>query len=96
MQRGESWFASTPGGDRPLLVSGRIGSVGVAVLTPTKRGLVSELDFTPIDDGAPTVFVVNFDTLPSLPTSMLRHRVVQLDDRRMAQVFRALRDATGR
>ena len=49
MQRGESWFASTPGGDRPVLaltrdpVADRIGSVVVAALTRTVRGLVSEL-----------------------------------------------------
>jgi len=101
MQRGEVWFASTPGGDRPVLVltrdpvAGRIGSVVVAALTRTKRGLVSELDLTPIDDGVPTVCVVNFDNIHTLPTNMLRRCVTQLDNRRMAQACRALRDATG-
>src|SRR5215216_1756049 len=57
MQRGEIWFAATPGGDRPVLVltrdpvADRIGFVVVAAHTRTKRGLVSELDLTPADDG---------------------------------------------
>ncbi|MEZ5349594.1 MAG: type II toxin-antitoxin system PemK/MazF family toxin [Microthrixaceae bacterium] len=43
MQRGEIWFASAPGGDRPVLVltrdpvADRIGSVMVAALTRTPR-----------------------------------------------------------
>ena len=49
MQRGDIWFAATPGGDRPVLVltrdpvADRIGSVVVAALTRTRRGLVSDL-----------------------------------------------------
>ena len=46
MKRGEIWFAATPDGDRPVLVltrdpvADRIGSVVVAALTRTERGLV--------------------------------------------------------
>ena len=49
MQRGEIWFAATPGGDRPVLVltrdpiADRIGSVVVVALARTRRGLASEL-----------------------------------------------------
>lgn len=45
MRRGEIWFATTPGGDRPVLiltrdpVADRIGSVVVAALTRTCRVL---------------------------------------------------------
>ena len=59
MQRGEVWFAATPGGDRPVLVltrdpvAERIGAVVVAALTRTQRGLVSELGLT-TSDGVPT------------------------------------------
>ena len=101
MRRGEVWFAATPGGDRPVLlitrdpVAGRMGSVVVAALTRTTRGLVSELELTPADDGVPTACVVNFDNLHTLPTEMLRRRVAQLSDRRMAQACRTLNDATG-
>ena len=56
MQRGEIWFAATPGGDRPVLVltrdpiADRIGSVVVAALSRTRR-LVSELELTSVADG---------------------------------------------
>src|SRR3954466_828404 len=72
MQRGEIWFAATPGGDRPVLVltrdpvADRIGSVVVAALTRTSRGLVSELVLTPAEDGVPSDCVVNFDNLHTL------------------------------
>jgi mRNA interferase MazF len=101
MQRGEIWFAATPGGDRPVLVltrdpvADRIGSVVVAALTRTRRGLVSELLLTTSEDGVPTDCVVNFDNLHTLPRSTFRHRVTQLSARRTTYVCRALRDALG-
>lgn len=101
MQRGEVWFARTPGGDRPVLVltrdpvAGRIGSVVVAALTRTRRGLVSELELNPQDDGVPTECVVNFDNLHTVPREALRHRVVQLELGRMAEACRVMRDALG-
>ena len=61
MQRGEIWFAATPGGDRPVLVltrdpvADRVGSVVVAALTRTRRGLVSELLLTAKDDRVPKI-----------------------------------------
>ena len=72
MQRGEIWFAATPGGNRQFLVltrdpvADRIGSVVVAALTRTRRGLVSELALTEAD-GVPTDSVVNFDNLHTIP-----------------------------
>ena len=75
MQRGEIWFAATPGGDRPVLVltrdpvADRIGSVVVATLTRTVRGLVSELELTARDDGVPTDCVVNFDNIHTIPAT---------------------------
>ncbi len=100
MQRGEIWFAATPGGDRPVLiltrdpVADRIGSVVVAALTRVVRGLVSELELTPDIDGVPTECVVNFDNLHTLPRDSLRRRVTQLEPARMAEACRTLRDAT--
>jgi mRNA interferase MazF len=99
MQRGEIWFAATPGGDRPVLVltrdpvADRIGSVVVAALTRTSRGLVSELVLTRGEDGVPTDCVVNFDNVHTLPRSTFRRRVAQLSPRRMTQACRTLRDA---
>lgn len=101
MRRGEVWFAATPGGDRPVLVltrdpvADRIGSVMVAALTRTVRGLVSELRLTAADDGVPTDCVVNFDNVHTIPRSSFRRMLTQLDARRMAQACRHLRDATG-
>jgi mRNA interferase MazF len=101
MQRGEIWFAATPGGDRPVLVltrdpvADRIGAVVVAALTRTRRGLVSELVLTPARDGVPTDCVVNFDNVHTISREMLRRRVTVLAPPRMAQACRALRNAMG-
>lgn len=100
MQRGEIWFATTPGGDRPVLVltrdpvSDRIGAVVVAALTRTRRGLVSELNLT-IDDGVPTDSVVNFDNIHTIPRESFRRRVTLLSPSRIADACRTLQAATG-
>ncbi len=100
MQRGEIWFAETPGGDRPVLVLTRnpvaelIERVVVAGVTRTVRGLVSELELTP-DDGVPTACVVNFDNIHTIHRSSLRRYVTTLSPARMARACRALNDAVG-
>lgn len=100
MQRGEIWFATTPGGDRPVLVltrdpvADRIGSIVVAALTRTRRGLVSELALTPAD-GVPSDGVVNFDNLHTIPRTTFRRRVATLSPARMAEACRTLQAATG-
>jgi mRNA interferase MazF len=101
MQRGEVWFAATPGGGRPVLVltrdpvADRIGSVLVAALTRTRRGLVSELDLKADADGVPTDCVVNLDNIHSLPREMFHRRVTAFSAARMAQACRALAAAAG-
>ena len=101
MRRGGIWFAATPGGDRPVLVltrdpvAARIGSVVVAVLTRTRRGLVSELELTVRDDGVPTDCVVNFDNIHTIGREHLRRRIRALSAARTAQACRALAAATG-
>ena len=101
MRRGEVWFAATPGGDRPVLVltrdpvAERIGSLVVAGLTRTQRHLASELELTPATDNVPTLCVVNFDNLHTLPREKFRRRVCALSPPRMAQACRVLRDAVG-
>ena len=100
MQRGEIWFAATPGGDRPVLVLTRdpvadqIGSVVVAALTRTRRGLVSELELTP-EDGVPSECVANFDNVHTLPREVFRRRITQLSPVRLANSCRVLNDAMG-
>ena len=76
-------------------VADRIGSVVVATLTKTVRGLVSELELTARDDGVPTDCAVNFDNLHTIPRDAFRRRVVQLSPARMSQACQRLRDATG-
>jgi mRNA interferase MazF len=101
MQRGEIWFAATPGGDRPVLVltrdpvADRIGSVVVAALTRTRRGLISELELTVADDRVPSDCVVNFDNIHTIERTTCRRLVVQLTPSRLAQACQCLRDATG-
>ncbi len=101
MQRGEIWFAATPGGDRPVLVltrdpvAERIGSVVVAALTRSRRGLVSELELTVRDDGVPSDCVVNFDNLHTIPREVFRRRVTPLSPARMARACRTLAASTG-
>lgn len=101
MRRGEIWFAATPGGDRPVLVltrdpvADRIGSVVVAALTRTRRGLVSELDLTTQDDGVPSDCVVNFDNVHTLPRDLFRRPVTALSPARMAEACRVLAAAIG-
>lgn len=101
MRHGEVWFAATPGGDRPVLVltrdpvADRIGSVVVAAITRTVRGLVSELELTELDDGVPSNCVVNFDNIHTIPRALFRRQIVQLEPHRLAQACQCLRDATG-
>jgi len=101
MQRGEIWFAETPGGDRPVLVltrdpvADRIGSVVVAALTRTVRGLTSEFELTPKGDGVPSECVANFDNLHTLTRDAFRRRVTALSTVRMHQACRVLLAATG-
>jgi mRNA interferase MazF len=101
MQHGDIWFAATPGGDRPVLVltrdpvADRIGSVVVAALTRTRRGLVSELELSARDDDLPSDCVVNFDNLHTLPRDVFRRRVTRLSPGRMAAACRVLAAATG-
>jgi hypothetical protein len=48
------------------MVADRIGSVVVAGLTRTRRGLVSELLLSATEDGVPSDCVVNFDDVHTL------------------------------
>lgn len=85
-----SWFAAAPGGDRPVPVltrdpvADRIGSVVVAAITRTVRGIVSELELTAIDDGVPTDCVVNFHNIHTTSNGAFRRHVVKLEPPRLA------------
>jgi len=101
MQRGEIWFAATPGGDRPVLiitrdpVAGRIGNVVVAALTRTHRFLVSELELTAKEDHLPSDCVVNFDNVHTIPKASFRRRIATLSPARLAEACHVLKAAIG-
>jgi mRNA interferase MazF len=101
MQRGDIWFAATPGGDRPVLVltrdpvADRIGAVVVAAITRTERGVVSELRLSADADGVPSDCVVNFDNIHTVRRADFRRCIAQLSPARMAAACAVLRDATG-
>jgi mRNA interferase MazF len=76
-------------------VADRIGSVVVAALTRTDRGLVSELALAAKDDGVPSDCVVNFDNVHTLARDSFRRHVTTPSPARMAQACRILSAATG-
>jgi mRNA interferase MazF len=76
-------------------VADRIGSIVVAALTRTHRGLISEVDLTVEKDGVPSDCVVNCDNVHTLPRGMFRRLVTTLSAQRMAEACRALAAATG-
>lgn len=100
MVRGEVWWASAPGGDRPVLiltrdpVADRIGAVVVAACTRTERGVSSELHLGP-EDGMPEACVASFDNLHTLRRTMLRRRITQLTEARMGEACRILARTLG-
>ena len=94
------WWASTPGGERPVLaltrdpLADRIGAVVVAACTRTVRGLTSELPLGPAD-GLPVPCVATFDNLHTLRRSALRRRITRLKPERMEEACRILSQALG-
>jgi mRNA interferase MazF len=98
--RGEVWWASTPEGDRPVLVltrdpvADRVGAVVVAACTRTVRGLLSELPLGP-EDGMPEACVASFDNVHTLRRTALRQRITRLGDTRMNEACRILTRALG-
>jgi mRNA interferase MazF len=101
MKHGEIWFASLPSGDRPVLVltrdpvADRIGSVVVAALSRTQRGLVSELALTKQDDGLQSDCVVNFDNVHTIPKNLFRRKVAELSPFRQQQMCEKMHDSMG-
>jgi mRNA interferase MazF len=98
--RGEVWWASTPGGDRPVVVltrdpvADRIGAVVVAACTRTIRGLQSELRLGRAD-GMPAECVASFDNLHTVRPGVLRRRITRLSRAKMEEACGILRRALG-
>ena len=100
MVRGEVWWTSTAGGDRPVLVltrdpvADRIGGVVVAACTRTIRGVLSELPLGP-EDGMPEPCVATFDNLHTVRRTAFRRRITQLSPPRMEEACRVLTRSLG-
>ena len=100
MVRGEVWWATTPGGERPVVVltrdpvADRIGAVVVAACTRTIRGLTSELPLGP-EDGMPAVCVASFDNLHTLRRDAFLRPITRLSMAKMAEACRVLTRALG-
>ena len=100
MVRGEVWWATTPGGERPVLVltrdpvADRIGAVVVAACTRTVRGLTSELPLSP-EDGMPDACVATFDNLHTLRRGAFRRLITRLSVTKMDEACRVLSRALG-
>jgi mRNA interferase MazF len=100
MVRGEIWWATTAGGDRPVLVltrdpvADRISAIVVAACTRTIRGLLSELNLGP-EDGMPEQCVASFDNLHTLRRESFRQRITRLGPEKMDEACDALARALG-
>lgn len=94
------WWASTQGGDRPVVVltrdplADRMGAVVAAACTRQVRGLLSEVAIG-VHDGMPEACVVCLDNLHTIRRGNFRRRIASLDDDRMAEICDALDVALG-
>jgi mRNA interferase MazF len=102
VRRGEVWWAElpAPAGRRPVLLLSRDEAyevralVTVAPVTTRIRNIPVEVRLNPAD-GIPRESVVNFDTLTTVPKSVLKERLATLSESRMREVNRALAFALG-
>ena len=94
------WWATTPGGDRPVLVltrdpvADRIGAVVVAACTRTVRGLLSELPLS-TDDGMPEACVATFDNVHTLRRPAFRRLIARLSTAKMNEACQVMSGALG-
>lgn len=98
--RGEVWWASTPAGERPVVVltrdpvAERSGAVVVVACTRTVRGISSEMALGP-DDGMPEPCVASFDHIHTLRRAALRRRITRLNDAKLREACAVLGVALG-
>lgn len=101
MRRGEVRWAEHPDWlRRPALVLtrdeaiDRLNEVFIVLATTNIRGLPTEVELGP-EDGMPRACVLNADRVASLPKGYLGDLVTTLSPQRLAEVCRALAQATG-
>jgi mRNA interferase MazF len=100
MKRGEVWWANlhTEIGRRPVLLLSRDsmpagrGEITVAYLTTTIRNLPIEVPLTPAD-GLASDYVVNLDSINTIPKRSLRGLICALSPAKMDEVKAAIVEA---
>ena len=101
MNRGEVWWIEHPdAGRRPACVLTRqaaipvLAAVLVAPATRTIRHIPTELRLTRAD-GMPDECALSFDSLATVPKSLLTERITRISEARLDELCGALRAATG-
>lgn len=101
MRRGEVWWLEHPAlGRRPACILTRqraipvLSQLFVVTATTKKRGIDTEVPLGE-EDGMPEECVLAFDSLWTIPKSMLVERITAVPSARMHEVCAALRIATG-
>ena len=98
MKRGEVWWAELPQpvGSRPVIILTRnlvlntIGSVVVALVTRTLRGLPTEVALGR-KQGLPTKCVANLDNIVTVPRDRFRRLLGACDAGKAGELNRAIR-----
>lgn len=101
MNRGEMWWAESPGKKRrPYLVLTRQGAIPVlrsllaVPATRNVRGIPTAVALDE-DDGMPESCALNVDHVVTMPKALLVERICGLGPDRMGEACRALGVATG-
>ena len=102
VRRGEVyWYRfKSPDKRRPILVLtrsglvGHLGTVTVAAITPTRRGVASEVALGP-EHGLPKTCAANLHNVLTIPKDEVGPFIAALPDEVMAQVDRAIAFALG-
>ena len=98
MKQGEVWWVdfAMPIGRHPAVLLTRtlalpyMTQVSVAPITTTIRGLDSEVELNPDEDGVRDACVVSLDNVQTVSVRLLDDMLTELTSSRMAEVFEAL------
>lgn len=100
MRRGEVWWAELPPpvGNRPVTILTRdlvlhsIGSIVVALVTRTIRGLPTEVELGR-RQGLPVRCVANLDNILTIPRDRLKRRMGTCDAQKIEELNKAIKKA---
>jgi mRNA interferase MazF len=103
MKQGDVYWYEfrAPDKRRPVLILTRnsaisyLANVSVAQITTTIRGVPSEVELSPGDDGTLEPCVVNAHNLQTVPKAQLRDLITELSPERMREIRAAIEFALG-